>query len=87
MFNLRLKWRRQKNPARGKRCRQGRWITAETRDAVYLGLLQYVDGVHVVPHRVNDDQHVSELGRDDPAPVVPGVLRPDDVHLVVAKVS
>lgn len=66
---------------------QGRRIIAEKRHAVYLGLLQYVDGVHVVPHWVDDDQHVSELGGDDPAPVVPGVLRPDDVDLVVAQVS
>lgn len=54
---------------------------------MYLWLLQYVDGVHVVPHWVDDDQHVSELGGDDPAPVVPGVLRPDNVDLVVAQVS
>lgn len=54
---------------------------------MYLGLLQYVDGVHVVPHGVDDDQHVSELGGDDPATVVPGVLRPHDVDLVVAQVS
>lgn len=54
---------------------------------MYLRLLQYVDGVHVVPHRVDHDQHVSELGGDDPAPVVPGVLGPDDVDLVVAQVS
>lgn len=40
----------------------------------------------MVPHRVDDDQHVSELGGDDPAPVVPGVLRPHDVDLVVAQV-
>lgn len=40
----------------------------------------------MVPHGVDDDQHVSELGGDDPAPVVPGVLRPHDVDLVVAQV-
>lgn len=41
----------------------------------------------MVLHGVDDDQHVPELGGDDPAAVVSGVLRPHNVDLVVAQVS
>jgi len=53
---------------------------------VYLRLLEDVDGVHVVLDGVDHDEHVPELGGDDAAPVVPGVLRPHDVHLVITQV-
>ena len=52
----------------------------------YLGLLHDLDEEHVVLHGVDDDQHVAEVGGDDAAAVVPGVLRPHDVHLVVSQV-
>lgn len=43
-------------------------------DVWYLWFFQYMDGVHVVLHGVDDDKHVSKLGGDDPAAVVSGVL-------------
>lgn len=46
-----------------------------------------MDGVHVVLHGVDDDQHVSELGGDDSSPVVSGMFRPNNVDLVVPQVS
>lgn len=41
----------------------------------------------MVLHGVDDDEHISKVGGDDPAPVVPGVLGPHDVDLVVSQVT
>ena len=46
-----------------------------------------MDAVEAVVERADDDENVSELGGDDAAPVVTCVLRPDDLNLVVAKVT
>lgn len=53
----------------------------------YLRLAVDVDAVEAVVERVDDDENVSELGGDDATPVVTCVLRPDDLNLVVAKVT
>lgn len=70
------------------------WITwhalgGQSQNAVetYLGLLRYGDKEHVILHWVNDDGDISEGGRDDSPAVVPGVLRPDDVDLVIPQVT
>lgn len=41
----------------------------------------------MVLHGVDDDEHVSEFGGDDPSTVVSGMLRPNNVDLVIAQVS
>ena len=46
-----------------------------------------LDPVKLVGQRVDDDEHVAELGRQDSSAVVSPVLRPDDVDLVVAQVA
>lgn len=46
-----------------------------------------MNGVHVVLHGVDDDQHVSKLRGDDPSPVVSAMFRPNNVDLVVTQVS
>lgn len=53
----------------------------------YLRFLGYRDKEHVILHGVDDDWNVSEGGGDDPAAVVPGVLRPDDVDFVIPQVT
>lgn len=50
----------------------------------YLWLFEDLDEEHVVLHGVDDDEHVSKVGGDDPAPVVPGMLRPHYVDLVIS---
>lgn len=51
-----------------------------------LWFLDDLDAVHVILHRVDDYEDVSELGWDYSPPVVPCVLRPHDVNLVVPQV-
>ena len=46
-----------------------------------------LDPVKLVGQRVDDDEHVAELGRQNSSAVVSPVLRPDDVDLVVAQVA
>lgn len=41
---------------------------------VYLWFFHDLDEIHVVLHRVDDNQHVSKVGWDDATPVVPRVL-------------
>lgn len=52
----------------------------------HLGFLEDLDEEHAVPHGVDDDEHVPEVGGDDAPAVVAAVLRPHHVHLVVAQV-
>lgn len=53
----------------------------------YLRFFQYVNGVHVVLHGIDHNQHISKLGGDDSSTVISGMLRPNDVDLVVPQVS
>lgn len=46
-----------------------------------------MDEIHVVLHGVDDNEHISKISGDDAASVVPGVLRPHNVHLVVSQVA
>lgn len=41
----------------------------------------------MVLHGVDDDEDVAKLRGDDASPVVSGVLRPHDVHLVIPKMA
>lgn len=53
----------------------------------YLWLLEDLYEEHVVLHGVDDNEHVSKVGGDNPTPVVSGVLRPHYVDLVVSQVT
>lgn len=52
----------------------------------HLRFFQYMNGVHVVLHGIDNDQHVSKLSRDDPSAVISAMLRPNDVDLVISQV-
>lgn len=41
----------------------------------------------MVLHGIDNNQHVSKLGRDDPPTVISAMLRPNDVDLVISQVS
>lgn len=53
----------------------------------HLRFLGYRDKEHVVLHWVNDDGDITKSSRDDAPAVIPGVLRPDDVDLVIPQVT
>lgn len=53
----------------------------------YLRFFQDMNGVHVVLHGVDHDQHVSKLSGDDSSAVISGMLGPNDVDLIVSQVS
>ena len=53
----------------------------------HLWLPVDLDAEEAAAERVDDDEDVAEVGRDDAAPVVAPVLRPHHLHLVVAEVT
>lgn len=46
-----------------------------------------MNGVHVVLHGIDHDQDISKLSGDDSSAVISGMLRPNDVDLIVSQVS
>ncbi len=53
----------------------------------YLGFFHDLNKKHVVFHRVDDDEDISEVGGNDSSSVIPRVLRPHDVHFIVSQVT
>ena len=53
----------------------------------HLRLPVDLDAEEAAAQRVDDDEDVAEVGRDDAAPVVAPVLRPHHLHLVVTEVT
>lgn len=62
-------------------------LSTTPKEGFYLWFFEYMDWVHVVLHGVDDDQHISKLCWDDPSTVVSGMLRPNNVDLVITQVS
>ena len=63
---------------------QSRRVVVDETD---VGFARDLNAEEVIGQRVDDDEHVAKLGGDDAASVVAAVLRPHDVHLVVAQVA
>lgn len=59
----------------------------DNKNGTHLRLSGDLYPVESVGHRVDDNEDVTEFSGNDAASVVPRVLRPHDVHLVVAKVA
>lgn len=53
----------------------------------YLRFFKYMNGVHVVLHGIDHDQHISKLSGDDSSTVISGMLWPNDVDLIISQVS
>lgn len=43
--------------------------------------------VQFIRQRIDDNQNIAELGRNDVPSVVPPVFRPDDMHLIISYVT
>lgn len=57
------------------------------RDIFYLRFFKYMNGVHVVLHGIDHNQHVSKLSGDDSSTVISGMLWPNNVDLIISQVS
>lgn len=89
---------RERGPLRSARGQRGRshqtWQYFVLHDALVeqraekrnLRLARDLYAVQLVLQRINDDQNVAELRRDDVSAIIAPVLRPDYVDFVVAEV-